>query len=382
MESIAILGGGIGGLCTAIGLQQAGYEVTIYEGAPELKALGAGLVLSVNSILALRQLGLDEVVQSVGYAFEQVTLLDQQGRPINQTDMQSVATLYGASNFSVHRADLQAVLVSQLAPDTLHIGKKCVDVDQSKNQVTLLFEDGHRATANALIAFDGIHSVVRQKYLPQVTLRYAGYTCWRAVVPYSFHHYPKRFSETWGRRGRFGIVPLTDHRVYWFATLNANRNDARLRDYTVADLQHNFRNYHAPITDILTHTAEGQLLWNDILDFKPIKHYAFGSVVLAGDAAHAMTPNMGQGAGMAIEDAAVLTECLTHYAQVNEAFHRFEQRRKKRVSSIVNGSFQLGRIAQLSHPGLAALRNGLFRMIPERISRQQMKSLYEVRLRH
>lgn len=381
MKSIAILGGGIGGLCAAIGLQRAGIEVNVYEGAPELQALGAGLVLSVNSVLALRQLGLDEAVQSVGHAFDEVAILDQRGRPISSTDMRSLAVAYGVSNFSIHRADLQEVLVSQLTPHTLQVGKKCVAITQRENQVTLSFEDGSTAVAEALIAFDGIHSVVRRTLLPQVTLRYAGYTCWRSVISYDSHQRIS-FSETWGKQGRFGIVPLTDQRVYWFATLNAKRNDPHLRSYTVADLQRTFQNYHAPIVDILAHTSDEELLWNDILDFKPIERYAFGNIALAGDAAHAMTPNMGQGAGMAIEDAAVLTDCLTHYPEVDEAFRQFEQRRRQRASSIVKGSFQLGRVAQLTNPWLSTLRNTLFRMIPEQVSQRQMKSLYEVDLRH
>lgn len=378
--NIAILGGGIGGLCTAIGLQRSGYDVTVYEGASELRALGAGLALSANAMLALRQLKLEESVKSVGHAFDQVTLLDQRGKTISTTDMDSVAAAYGAGNFSVHRADLQRVLVNQLNHSTLQLGKRCTEVIRGNQQVELRFEDGTEVAVAGLIAFDGIHSVVRKMLLPQTTLRYAGYTCWRAVIPYKFHHHAKRFSETWGTRGRFGIVPLINQRVYWFATMSARRNDPQLRDYKVADLLNNFQDYHVPISDIIANTSDEQLLWNDILDFKPIEHYAFDNVVLAGDAAHAMTPNMGQGAGMAIEDAAVLVNCLTGHRTINEAFHHFEQRRKKRVSSIVNGAFRLGQVAQLRNSWLGALRNGLLRILPERISQQQMDSLYRVNL--
>ena len=376
---IAILGGGIGGLCAAVGLQRAGHEVRVYESAPEMKAVGAGLVLSVNAMRALRQLGLHEVVRSIGYAFDSVAILDQQGKIINETKMQKVAQVYGGGNFSVHRSDLQAVLLDQLPDGLVHLGKKCVDFTP-RTQITLRFEDGDQVTADALIAYDGIHSVVRKKLLPRVALRYAGYTCWRAVVPYRFCQYPKRFSETWGTKGRFGIVPLKSDCVYWFATMSAPQDDAETRNFGVADLRRNFQHYHAPVADILEHTTDEQLLWNDILDFKPVEHYAFGNVVLAGDAAHAMTPNLGQGAGMAIEDAAVLTFCLSRGATAEEAFHHFEQLRQKRVSSIVNGAFQLGKIAQSDSPLLSRLRNNLFRMMPSWVGEQQMRKLYEVPL--
>ena len=379
MKDIAIIGGGIGGLCCAIGLQRAGYSVRVYESAEKLNALGAGLVLSVNSVRALQQIGLDEVVKAIGYAFDQVAILDQQSRTINETSMQATAETYGVGNFSVHRADLQTVLVDQLAFGTLQLGKQCTDFVQEE-QITLRFADGSRATAEALIAFDGIHSPVRQKLLPKVALRYAGYTCWRAVIPYRFQRNAKRFSETWGPAGRFGIVPLADERVYWFATINAAHRGSVLQHYTVADLQRNFQDYHSPIVDLLTHTTDEQLLWNDILDFKPIDRYAFGNVALAGDAAHAMTPNMGQGAGMAIEDAVVLTNCLTRYPTATEAFSRYEALRKSRIQSMVNGSFQLGRIAQLTSPWWSKLRNQAFRSIPKWLTQRQMKSLYNVAL--
>ncbi len=368
-------------MCAAIGLQRAGHEVQVYESASELKAVGAGLVLSVNAMRALRQLGLHEVVQSIGYAFDSVAILDQRGEIINETKMQKVAQVYGGGNFSVHRSDLQAVLLDQLPDGLLRLGKKCVDFTPH-TQITLRFEDGNQATADALIAYDGIHSVVRKKLLPQVVLRYAGYTCWRAVVPYRFHRYAERFSETWGLEGRFGIVPLKGNHVYWFATMSAPQDDAKMRNFGVADLRRNFQHYHEPVVDILEHTTGEQLLWNDILDFKPIEHYAFGNIALAGDAAHAMTPNLGQGAGMAIEDAAVLTFCLSDSATAEEAFRRFESMRQKRVSSIVTGAFQLGRIAQSNSPLLSRLRNKLFRMMPSWVGERQMKELYNVPLKN
>ncbi len=368
-------------MCAAIGLQRAGHQVQVYESVSELKAVGAGLVLSVNAMRALRRLGLHEVVQSIGYAFDSVTILDQRGEIINETKMQKVAQVYGGGNFSVHRSDLQAVLLDQLPEGLLRLGKKCVDFTPH-TQITLRFEDGNQATADALIAYDGIHSVVRKKLLPQVALRYAGYTCWRAVVPYQFRQYPKRFSETWGTKGRFGIVPLKGNHVYWFATMSAPQDDAKMRNFGVADLRRNFQHYHEPVVDILEHTTDEQLLWNDILDFKPVKHYAFGNVVLAGDAAHAMTPNLGQGAGMAIEDAAVLTFCLSDSATAEEAFRRFESMRQKRVSSIVTGAFQLGRIAQSNSLLLSKLRNKLFRMMPSWVGEWQMKELYNVLLQN
>ena len=380
MKSISIVGGGIGGLCAAIGLQQLGCTVHVYEAAQELRPLGAGLILAANSVRALHKLDLDTVVQAIGLPFDQIAILDQQGNIINKTKMSEISREFGAGNFSVHRADLHKVLVSQLKSGTLKLAKRCTEVKADKQQVILTFADGSQAVTSALIAFDGIHSFVRKTLLPQIELRYAGYTCWRAVIPYQFRSQSQQFTETWGKDGRFGIVPLTDGQVYWFATINASVNDTQMQAYRVADLQQNFRNYHSLVTDVLKNTPDKSLLWNDITDFVPINQYAFGNIVLAGDAAHAMTPNMGQGAGMAIEDAAVLTSCVAQYPNIQEAFQQFEQRRIKRVSSMVNKSFQLGKIAQHLPPQFHGLRNSLFRMIPDWVNQRQMREIYKVAL--
>ncbi len=155
-------------------------------------------------------------------------------------------------------------------------------------------------------------------------------------------------------------------------------NDADMSRYTVADLQRHFGDYHAPIAQILAKTRDEDLLWNDIIDLKPLKNFAFTNIVLIGDAAHATTPNMGQGACQAIEDAVVLADELAKNINPEAAFRAFEQRRLKRTHYIVNNSRILGSIAQISHPLLAAARNSLFRMLPESVNERQMKTLFEV----
>ncbi len=379
MKKINIIGGGIGGLCAAIALRQQEFQVQIYESAPEIKALGAGLALSANAVKALKAIGLDQAILKAGNAFGCLQILTEKGKTIAETDALKVAARYGVGNFSIHRADLQAILMSQLPTEILHLNKKCVDVLARQDSVVVSFEDGSQAEADGLIAFDGVHSAVRQKLLPEVQLRYAGYTCWRAAIHYAPKNFnPKLFTETWGSRGRFGIVPLTDQRVYWFATHNAPRQDERMKNFRPQDLYEVFKSYHDPIPDVISHTKESQLIWNDIVDFPPISRYAFGHILLAGDAAHATTPNMGQGACMAIEDAVVVAKCLASNQDISSAFQAFEQKRKKRTQAIVNASYQLGKVAQWDNPVLSAIRNTLFRMIPEKVNEKQIKNLYEV----
>lgn len=185
-------------------------------------------------------------------------------------------------------------------------------------------------------------------------------------------------SETWGPGSRFGIVPLTNKRVYWFACLNAKANDPVMKEFRVSDLLRYFGKFHSPVPEILKKTRDEQLIWSDIMDLEPIRQFAFGNIVLMGDAAHATTPNMGQGACMAIEDAAVLSNCLENYATTEEAFRQFEVKRIGRTTRIVNTSRTLGRVAQWENPLLLKLRNAALRLTPQRVTEGQLKFLYEV----
>ena len=372
-----ILGAGIAGLSTAIALRKIGIQAQVFEAAPEIKPLGAGLLLAANAVKAYQRLGIAEKVVGYGRLLPSFAILDQAGRAITQADAAAISQKFGLHNFAIHRADLHAALLSELDAAYLVTGKRAVRFEQNETNITIQFQDGTSATTDCLIVADGIHSAVRHQLLPDAAPRYAGYTCWRAVIDAGELEWSAA-SETWGTNGRFGIVPMSGNRIYWFACINAPANDADMRRYTVADLQRHFGDYHAPIAQILAKTRDEDLLWNDIIDLKPLQNFAFGKVVLIGDAAHATTPNMGQGACQAIEDAVVLADELTRNEKPEVAFRAFEQRRLKRTHYIVNNSRTLGRLAQISNPLLAIARNTLFRILPESVNERQMKTLFEV----
>lgn len=379
MKKFAIVGGGIGGLTLAIAMQRKGLEVTVFESAPQFKPLGAGIALAANAMKAFEDIGISREIIQAGRKIKRMYGKDDRGRVISFTDAAQLTEQYGVvNNFTIHRADLHDVLAKLLKPDTMSFGKACVGFEQTEIGVSIDFSDGSTASADYLIACDGIHSSIRKKLLPKSLPRYAGYTCWRAVVddlPDGFN--PDETTETWGPGRRFGIVPLSNNRVYWFATLNAKANDNKSKKFTTKDLSQVFKNFHFPIPEILDRTKNEQLIWSDIIDLKPISRFAFRRVLLLGDAAHATTPNMGQGACMAIEDAATLANGLIKYP-TEEAFQKFETHRIKRTTHIVNQSWSFGKIAQLENPLLISLRNGLFRKIPQSTIDKQLKALYEV----
>lgn len=379
-QKFAIVGGGIGGLTTAIALQKKGFDVTVYENAPTIKPLGAGLALAANAVKALIEIGIGDEVLRAGKVMKAVCIKDEQGSLLTATDAEKLSLRFGIiNNFTIHRADLHRTLIEQLKPGTLQLNKGCADLKQTASSITLTFNDGSQAKADYLIAADGIHSVVRKKLLPGSLPRYAGYTCWRAVIDdIPAYVNMDETTESWGQGSRFGIAPLEGNRIYWYACLNAHANDPAMRSFGIPELLTHFGAFHSPVADILKKTKKEQLIWGDILDLKPLKKFAFGNIVLIGDAAHATTPNLGQGACMAIEDAAVLSNCLEQYNAVEEAFAAFEAKRIARTTKIVNTSRTIGKIAHWKNPLLTRLRNTLVKLTPPAIAERQVRFLTDV----
>lgn len=382
-KQFAIVGGGIGGLTLAIALQRKGINVKVYEKAAHIQPLGAGLVLAANAVKALYEIGIGDDVLQAGKVLKTLRIKKTTGEILSETDSEKLSQKFGiVNNFTIHRADLHRVLIDKLLPDTLVLNKDCVDVSQPRQKVTLTFHDGSTEQADYVIASDGIHSPIRKKLIPHSYPRYAGYTCWRAVI----NNIPANVdqtetSETWGQGSRFGIVPLTENRLYWFACVNALEKDAHMASMKIEGLRQIFKDFHFPVTEILNNTKNENLIWSDIADLKPLTQFAFGNIVLMGDAAHATTPNMGQGACMAIEDAAILSNCITKYPKVEEAFIHFQQRRIKRTTAIVNASRAIGKVAQLENPVLIRMRNLAMKLTPSAIAEKQIKNLSEVSFR-
>lgn len=381
--TFTIIGAGIAGLTTAIAIRKyrPDIDLEIYEASPELRAAGAGLALGANAVLAFDQLGIKQKVLAVSNIMEHFEILDAGGRPITRSNNLAIDRhLQTVSNFAVHRADLQEVLLAQIGDIPIHLDKKVMDFQQDKEGISIKFADGSVKWSDYVLAADGIHSVFRKKLLPDSKIRFAGYTCWRGITDHRPVNFPANgASETWGPGKRFGIVPLTKGRVYWFACLNALRpQDEQFAIFGKTELLDTFGKLHDPIARLISITAPEKILWNDIIDFPPVAKFAFDRVLLLGDAAHATTPNMGQGACQAIEGATILGKTLAGKVAPEMAFHTFEQKRLKRTALIVNRSWQLGKMAQLANPLAVRLRNTVFRLIPDKLNERQVKALLDV----
>ena len=374
-----IAGGGICGLTTAIALYRLGLEVVVYEAATTIKAAGAGISLSSNAIRALQAIDLAEVVIAHSQIQEGFRFFTPKGKLINEGDFNAIVTKYGLpALISFHRADLHQVLLETIK-DTIpfYTNKRCQNVEQNKEEeVVLTFTDGTTAKGDYLLACDGIHSAIRKQLLPTVQPRYAGYTIWRGLLPQPPNDpiFSRPF-KTFGKEGQFGAVLMKNKQLYWFASRKAPYKDAAMKAMTVDDLKKYYEHFHEPIPQILELSKDKDLIWNDAIDLKPLSQFAFGNILLMGDAAHGMTPNLGQGACQAIEDAAVLAKILKKEQAVEKAFRLFEQERIPRTTRVTNDSWNMGKAAHLENKWMINLRNFFMRITADRTLQKQIDFL-------
>lgn len=354
------MGAGIGGLASALALKRLGWEVAVHERAPRLAHSGAGLVLAPNAVWALRSLDLADAVGARATALEGSGLRRPDGTWISRVDAEAVAHRTGAPALGVMRSDLVDVLAGALGRELIELGSEITDVSD--------------LATNLVVGADGIGSHVRRSKWPDhPPPRYAGYAAWRALVP---HPDPASYvaSETWGRGQRFGVVPVGRGQAYLYATASC-AEDAD-HGSSVDELRRRFGRWHAPIPTLLDALDGATVLHHDVYDLHPSltdlhrsPEQGSTAVVLVGDAAHAMEPNLGQGAGTALEDAVVLAHCLGENADIATAVIRYSRARVPRVAALSRLARRMGRVAQLEQPILVSARDALIALTPDRLAR-------------
>ncbi|MFK7933541.1 MAG: FAD-dependent monooxygenase [Saprospiraceae bacterium] len=371
---ITIIGAGIGGLTTAIALQQKGIDYEIFESFSEFKDLGAGILLANNAMQVYDKLGLAEQLQKIGQPIDYLKVTNEQLVPMTTITIADTIP-NDLVTVAIHRSRLQKVLLEQIPAEKLHLGKRLESLEQNGKGVVLKFTDGSMHQATVVLGADGIHSKVRNELFKNTEIRDAEQICWRGVVNYDLPaDRCHEFNEAWGKGKRFGFATIGNGQVYWFALRNGGEKGLSVKT-EIRDL---FADFHPLVQDIIEATPATNILTNPITDLKPIKNWYQNKICLIGDAAHATTPNMGQGACQSIEDAYVIANCLRRNHDVNAAFAQFQELRQAKARRVVNTSWTIGKMAQWSNGFLIGIRNWAMRITPDSMMKKQNAYLYEL----
>ena len=372
--TVVIVGGGIGGLAAAIALKQVGFTPAVFERAPELREVGAGITLWTNAVKVLRKLGAGPAVEAKAVPLTRSELRTWRGRLLAGTDFGRIGERLGAPTVGVHRADLQRALLDVLGAEHLTLGAECVGFAQDAAGVTARFADGREARGDILVGADGLRSAVRRQLLGDVKPRYSGYTAWRGVGRIDRPEVPLGTTLlAVGRGSQFGYLPIGGGRTYWFATANVPEGQSDPPGRTKAGLLERFGDWYAPLPVVIEATDESAILRNDIVDRPPVTTWGNGRVTLLGDGAHPTTPNLGQGGCMAIEDALVLARCLSAAADPAAGLRAYEAQRFRRTATITKTSWQLGKVFALEGRFACWVRDRFFGAFPGLTVRQTEK---------
>ncbi|RZQ62289.1 FAD-dependent monooxygenase [Amycolatopsis suaedae] len=347
---VIIVGGGIGGLTAAVAFHQRGWAVEVLERAPEFTEIGAGLSIQPNGLRALDMLGLGDALRSGGLADPLAGVRRVNGSWLIRNDVDDLKRRFGQW-VTVHRAALVDLLRAALPAHALRPG---TDVHDVRPDGTVRHSGG-TATADLVVGADGVHSVTRRSVWPGIPApRYVGYTTWRLIAP---PHPVDGSVETWGSGERFGYLPMPDGRVYCYLMANAPAGSHIGLDR----LRERFARWHDPVPALLD-SAESALQ-HDTYELPNLRTYVSGRVALLGDAAHAMTPNLGQGACQALEDAVTLATTVDTLG-VPAGLAEYDHARRPRTQLIARRSRQAGAAAHWSSPRLTALRDAVLPLLP------------------
>ena len=371
--AVCIVGGGIGGLATALACQRHGIKALVFERTQQFREVGSGLILAGNAVRVLHKLGLADVLRIIAAPLCYAHLRSWRGDVLVDLPLQEAIQRFGASSVAVHRAELQAALVQALEPGSLCTNMHGIGFEQDEEGVRVRFASGEEVQADLLVGADGLHSVVRSQLAGAARPRYAGYTAWRGVTCFPLDQREAQTAfETWGAGKRFGVIPLSQGRVCWFAVANAPEGACEEETREKRQVLELVSSCHAPAWAMVEATEASAILRTDIYDRPPISSWSKGRVTLVGDAAHPMTPNLGQGACQAIEDAFLLADSLQSGPTITSALQSYEARRIKRANTLVQRSWQQGRIAHWEHPWGVRLRDSVLRMAPPRLLVKQI----------
>jgi 2-polyprenyl-6-methoxyphenol hydroxylase-like FAD-dependent oxidoreductase len=370
---ILIVGGGIGGLSLAVALRKVGFEPRVLEQAPVLKEVGAGVGLWSNAMASLDQLGVGDAVRRGSLPLCTVAGADPRGRSISRFDLRELGPDFErAACFVVLRASLLGSLAAALPHGSVRTACRVERLDVVDERVIVHMQDGRVEETDVLVGADGLHSVVRPHVVGPDPLRYSGQTCFRGVARHAAL-VDGAIVEVQGRGQRGSVCPVASDTVYWWVAHNAPEGEVIPPSRRKTVLVERYGGWPFGLPDAIAATPDDAILQNDLVDRPPARAYARGPLVLTGDAAHPTTPNLGQGANMAIDDAIALARAMRDESKLADAFERYQRERLPRTRLVVERSWSFGRMCRWDSAFGVAVREAMVRLTPGRVMRDMLR---------
>ena len=344
--NIGILGGGIGGLSTAIALKQEGFDVSVYERHSKPTEIGAGIVCWPNASFVLEQLGILGEVAKVSGSLNYMNRFSNSGESIGSLNINELSRLMKYPSYSIIRKDLMNILTRRTIELNInvHYQHDVTGITDTHGSTSVNFSHGKSIKADIIIGSDGRMRSLARKYVNgSNTPIYQGFINWVGVFEdKSVNFSDLSVSDYWGTGERFGIVPISKNKAYWAGGVVSEKMSELNPNKFKSELNSIFSSWPDSITQIINETPESSINKIYVHDHDPIDKWHKNNVILLGDAAHSPLPTSGQGACQALEDAWHFTRCLKeNINNISKAFEQFTELRKSKTSGITMGGRQL-----------------------------------------
>jgi FAD-dependent urate hydroxylase len=348
---VVVIGAGIGGLTATVALGRVGHRVRVVDQTRELRPVGAGISLWSNGVKVLDALGMGEQIAAVGGRMERMAYRSSDGEDLCDFSLQPLIDLVGERPYPVRRSDLQAMLLAAAEPAEIHLGRRCVGIEEGEGSVAVVLGDGERLQADLVVAADGTHSRVREHVVGHAVERtYLGYHNWNGLVPDELAlGEPTTWTMVVGDGRRVSTMPVRGAQYVFF--------DVPLDDPTpdpgdrVAALRRHFAGWPDDVQRLIDGLDPAGVANVVIHSHEPLDRMVRGRVALLGDAAHTAAPDLGQGGCMAMEDALVLAGHLsTEGVGVDEALATYASERVPRTADLLRRAVKRARLSHNHDP--------------------------------
>jgi 2-polyprenyl-6-methoxyphenol hydroxylase-like FAD-dependent oxidoreductase len=337
----------------------------VLEREQKLPALGTGVQIWINGAKGLDELGLTEAIRATSSPVQFHEFVSASGKPLARVPIGDLVERHGQPDaVTIRRPDLLRVLEDALDRDRIELGAKFTGFEQDGDGVSVELADGRTVRGAALVGADGLKSTVRPSLGHEREPRYAGYQYLRAyaeLVPEGVA--PGTMRLALGRGDRFGFSDLGGGWTYWFGIVVVPEGTTDSAAGRKADLRKAFGRFASPVAELIEATPEEAIGRVDTLDIAPLERWRAGRATLIGDAAHATTPNLGRGAGEAIDDAVSLARCLGENAAVEDALNAYERVRRPATAGIQTKARRIGGLMSARDPIRSTLLPTIFRRL-------------------